>query len=334
MTEPATQLRIVPQPTDQLEEAERLAAAEVVRARSALPAVDPAAFECVLGRIVRQVEPHTEADPIAVLGSLICAAGVYVGRGPHVRAGDDRHPLLIWPLIVGRTSAGRKGASWATARRLLQAADADFAAQHIRSGLTSGEGLAAMFSLPDTCCQCGKDLGDSHSDDFCSEECQNTFQANDGRRTRARRDGRLPDQRLLVFEPEWAAVMARMRRDGNSLAATLRAAWEGGDLSTMNVTARLAPETHVGILAHITPGEFRAKVSAAELAGGTYNRFLPLAVARSKFLPLTNGADDNTIAELGINLAGRLAHAAGNHTLDLHPGRRDQLATALHRIRH
>jgi hypothetical protein len=52
------------------------------------------------------------------MSALIAAAGVRLGPGPHVQAGDDRHPLLVWPLIVGRTSAGRKGASWATACRL------------------------------------------------------------------------------------------------------------------------------------------------------------------------------------------------------------------------
>jgi hypothetical protein len=314
MTEPATPLYVVNE-ASRLTDAEELAAAEVARARSALPAINQAAFDCVLGRTVRQVERHTEADPVAVLASLVCAAGVHVGPGPHVRAGDDRHPLLVWPLIVGRTSAGRKGASWATARRILQAAAPEFVADHLRSGLTSGEGLAAMFALSDTCSQCGKDLGDSPSDDFCSEDCQNTFQATDGRRTRGRRTGRLPDQRLLVFEPEWAAVMARMRREGNALSATLRAAWEGGDLSTMNVTARVAPESHVGILAHITPTEFRAKLSAAELAGGTYNRFLPLAVARSRFLPLSAGAGRDVVQQLGDHLADRLGRATSYRAL-------------------
>lgn len=310
MSEPAPHLRVVSSAADPLDEAEQRAAAEVARARAALPAVDPAAFDCFLGRLVRYVEPYTEADPIAVLASLVCAAGVYVGPGPHVRAGDDRHPLLVWPLIVGRTSAGRKGASWATARRLLTAADPDFMANHLRTGLTSGEGLAALFADPDTCQRCGRDLADSVSDDFCSEECQAAWQADRARRGRRARPVRLPDQRLLVFEPEWAAVMARMRREGNTLAATLRAAWEGGDLSTMNVTARLAPESHIGIVAHITPGEFRAKVSATEMAGGTYNRFLPLAVARSKFLPLSSGAPDDDVLELGAALAVRLSHAA------------------------
>ncbi|HZD14969.1 MAG TPA: DUF3987 domain-containing protein [Pseudonocardiaceae bacterium] len=115
----------------------------------------------------------------------------------------------------------------------------------------------------------------------------------------------------MVFEPEWAVVMARMRREGNTLSATLRAAWEGGDLSTLNVTARIAPTSHVGLITHITPEEFRAKLSTSDLAGGTYNRFLPISVARAQFLPLSVGAPTELVANLGADLAQRLEH--GTH---------------------
>lgn len=285
MTRPARPLRVVPAEAApaEVEAAEAQAAAEVARARSELPVLDEAVFDCFLGHVVRQVEPTSEADPVAVLASLLCAAGVHLGQGPHVRAGDDPHPLLVWPLIVGRTSAGRKGTSWSTARRVLAAADEDFHRTNIKSGLSSGEGLAQCFAITDN-----TNNGDNDSGELA--------------------EGR--DLRLLVMESEWAGVMAKMRREGNSLSAILRAAWEGGDLSTLTVTQRVAPSSHVGILAHITPGEFRAKVSAEDMAGGTYNRFLPLAVARSKFLPFSQGADPHLVAQLGAQLADRLAEGA------------------------
>jgi hypothetical protein len=280
MTTPARPLRVVhpgPQPAPDASAAEAAAVAEVTRARAELPTLDPAVFDCYLGHLVHSVGDTTEADPVAVLASLLCAAGVHLGQSPHVRAGDDPHPLLVWPLIVGRTSAGRKGTSWSTARRILAAADDEFSRANIRSGLTSGEGLAAMFA---------------ESDDDTEADTQDR------------------DLRLMVMESEWAGVMAKMKREGNSLSAILRAAWEGGDLSTLTVTARIAPSSHVGILAHITPGEFRDKVSASDLAGGTYNRFLPIAVARSKFLPFSQGADADTVRKLGSALAARLADGA------------------------
>ncbi|EHR53357.1 hypothetical protein SacmaDRAFT_5192 [Saccharomonospora marina XMU15] len=264
---------------------EARAAEEVARARGALPPLDAAAFDCYLGRVVEAVAEFTEGDPVNVLASLICVTGVHLGQKPHVRAGDDVHPLLVWPLIIGRTGSGRKGAGWSSAKRIALAAGPDFMSTNVRSGLTSGEGLAAMFA------------DDQDADD-------------NGEKAGRRTGGRLPagDRRLLVFEAEWAAVMARMKREGNSLSATLRGAWEGGDLSTLAVSARIAPSSHVGIVAHITPEEFRAKVSASDLAGGTYNRFLPIMVARARFLPGGQGAPLAIINGLGAELAERLEH--------------------------
>lgn len=282
MTTPARPLRAVPDlDLAAIEKAEADARTQVTRARAELPGLDPAAFDCFLGRLVRKVEATSEADPVAILASLICAAGVHMGQGPHVRAGDDPHPLLVWPLIIGRTNAGRKGSSWSAARRLIAAADPTFSP---RSGLTSGEGLAARFAIED--------------DD-----------AIDGVIDPSR------DLRLMVFEPEWGGVMAKMRREGNSLSAILRSAWEGGDLSTLTVTQRVAPSSHVGIVAHITPQEFRARLDASDMAGGTYNRFLPIAVARTKFLPLSQGAPASLMTELGALLAGRLDLGAQLRTI-------------------
>ncbi|MFD7653992.1 DUF3987 domain-containing protein [Actinosynnema sp. NPDC059797] len=288
MTIPVRPLRAVPDP--EVDAAEARAHAEVARARAELPPLDPDIYECYLGEVVKQLADSTEGDPVGILASLICAAGVHMGQRPHIRAGDDPHPLLVWPLIVGRTGGGRKGASWSTPKRLLATTDPNFTSTNVRSGLTSGEGLAAVFA-----------------DNDPDEEAAGT-----GRGRKPTGAGLLPpgDLRLLVFEPEWAGVMSRMKREGNALSATLRQAWEGGDLSTLNVTARIAPSSHVGLLAHITPDEFRAKVSSSDLAGGTYNRFLPIAVARSKFLPLATGAAPALVADLGRGFAERLRDGA------------------------
>lgn len=283
MSTPARPLRVVAAPhiPDDASPDEAAAIAEVARARAELPSIDPAVFDCYLGTLVEQIEPHTEADPTAVLASLLCAAGVHLGQDPHVLAGGAPHPLLVWPLIIGRTAA-RKGTSWSAAKALLRTADPDYMSANVRSGLTSGEGLAAMFADDPT-----------QPDSFTN-----------------------PDRRLLLIEPEWGGVMSRMRREGNSLSATLRAAWEGGDLSTLSVKARIALSSHIGLLAHISPAEFRSKVSADDMAGGTYNRFLPLAVARSKFLP-EGGNLQPVIASLAPALADRLAAGADLTTIRL-----------------
>ncbi|MCA1194433.1 DUF3987 domain-containing protein [Saccharopolyspora sp. 6V] len=256
-------------------------------------------FSTFLGHLVGQVEPTSEADPVNILASLLATTGVHLGSGPHIRAGDDRHPLLVWPMVIGRTGIGRKGAGWSAAKRLLHGADPWFLASHVHSGLTSGEGLAQMFAADDT----------ESTDDA----------AEDSAGKAKRRGGLLPpgDRRLLAFEPEWASVMARMRRDGNTLSATLRAAWEGGDLSTLGVNARIVRDTHIGILTHITPGEFRSKLSGSDLAGGTYNRFLPVLVAQTRFLPGGTGADPHLLTRLGADLGTRLETGGQLRGLDL-----------------
>lgn len=273
-------------------------AGEVVRqARLWLPRRDEAIFGTFLGDVVRQVAPYTEADPVGILVSLMAALGVRLGAGPHIRAGDDPHPLLVWPMLIGHTGTGKKGTAWSAAKRILRCADADFLTGNLRTGLSTGEGIAALFTDDQD------DLDDP---------------AAAALRAKARHAALPPgDHRLLMVEPEWAVVMARMRREGNSLSGMLRAAWEGGDLSTMNVTARVARDTHIGLLAHITPGEFREKVSATDMAGGTYNRFLPTAVAMSQALPFSQGTPEDTVAALGADLARRLDQAAELRLLQL-----------------
>lgn len=274
MSMPARPLRAVPDAA----EFDTRAAAAVARARSWLPTLDGRVYDCYLGHLVHKIAPTSEADPVAILASLICAAGVHLGQRPHVRAGDDAHPLLVWPMVIGKTNTGKKGSSWSAAKRLIAAADGEFAINNIKSGLTSGEGLAQRFAIND------------EDDDADSSGPS--------------------DLRLLAFENEWGGVMAKMKREGNSLSQILRAAWEGGDLSTLTVNARVAPESHVGVLAHITPEEFRAKLSDADMAGGTYNRFLPLAVAWSQALPDSAGADPALTRNLATDLADRL-HTGG-----------------------
>jgi len=59
------------------------------------------------GAIVEAIEPHTEADPVAVLSSLLAAFGNAIGRGAFFRVGADLHHLKLNVALVGDTSKGR-----------------------------------------------------------------------------------------------------------------------------------------------------------------------------------------------------------------------------------
>lgn len=238
------------------------------------------------GDSVKKLAPTTEADPVAILGSMISTFSVMVGPEPRVHIHDDEHPVLVWTMILGLTGAGRKGMSLGITRKVLRVSDQDFYSRCIVSGLSSGEGLIGA-------------LADEEG---------------------AERPG---GKQLLVIETEYAVTMARAGREGNSLGGVLRQAWDGDNLSLLTRSQVHATRPHVGIIAHITPGEFRARVKSAEMAGGTYNRFLPLFSQRIHEIPLGEGAPREIINAVGLGL-GQLAEGAKNvRKVTLSPGARD-----------
>src|SRR5262249_60837842 len=95
-------------------------------------------------------------------------------------------------------------------------------------------------------------------------------------------DPGVADKRLLIHEPESANVLKQTERQGNTLSAILRQAWDGGDLRTLtkNSPAR-ATGAHVGLIGHITADELRRYLSSTEAANGFGNRFLWVCCRRS-----------------------------------------------------
>ena len=70
-----------------------------------------------------------------------------------------------------------------------------------------------------------------------------------------------------------------------------------------------AAQAHVGIVGHITKDELLRYLTATELANGFFNRFLVLAVDRSKLLPFGSAIDNAQLAEIrdAVRLALRFA---------------------------
>ncbi len=91
------------------------------------------------GEFVRLIEPHTEADPIALLIQLLVAFGVAAGRHAHLRIEASQHYPNEFCVLVGASGKGRKGSSWDHVEHLLRTAEPDFTANRLVSGLSSGE---------------------------------------------------------------------------------------------------------------------------------------------------------------------------------------------------
>ena len=83
------------------------------------PTLSKVALYGLPGDFVRLVEPHSEADPAALLIQFLVAAGNLIGRGPYFPVEADRHGLNIFAVLVGKTSKSRKGTSWGHIRRVL-----------------------------------------------------------------------------------------------------------------------------------------------------------------------------------------------------------------------
>jgi Protein of unknown function (DUF3987) len=241
-----------------------------------VPVADPEMFTGILGEIVAAAAPGTEADPVGIYASLLAGAGVLVGNVPHLQVGNTRHPLLIWPLLFGRTGSGRKGEATNAAERFLQAADPELD-MITASGLSTGEGLI--------------------------ERIRDADPGND-------KDEGVADKRLLMTEAEFASVMVRSRRDGSTLAAVLRQAWDGRGLSVLNRKQYRASWSHIAVIGHIAPQEFKLRLADSDMAGGTYNRFLPLFVERNELKAIPAGTPQGVVTELGIRLSEAVSHAS------------------------
>jgi Protein of unknown function (DUF3987) len=206
------------------------------------------------------MEPHSEADPVALLGSLLCACGNAIGRGAHFRVGADVHHLKLFVAFVGRSSKARKGMSWGFVRGEMEQVDPTWAQDRVKSGLSSGEGLIHFV--------------------------RDRVEGEDKRGELVVHDEGVEDKRLLVVEPELAGLLKTMSREGNTVSPVLRQAWDGAPLQTLtkNSPAK-ATNSHISVIGHITSDELLRDLRQTEAANGFANRFLWLLVKRSKVLP-------------------------------------------------
>jgi hypothetical protein len=226
------------------------------------PDLAAAAYCGLIGDIVRAIEPETESDPAAILLQVAVAFGALVGRGPHVRVeGDEHHPNLF-ALLVGNTAKARKGTSWGRVKEIFARAS-DW--PKVVTGLSSGEGL--KYAVRDPIRKVEHDKKTR-----CNEEVET--------------DPGVLDKRVLVVESEFSQVLRQAARAGNTLSATMRAAWDSGDLMTLTRNDPItATGAHIAIIGHITGDELRAELTATDSANGFANRFIFMCARRSKSLP-------------------------------------------------
>ena len=239
------------------------------------PPLEVEAFHGLVGDVVWSIEPHTEADPAAVLVNFLVAFGDAVGLSSHAIAEADRHGTNLFAVLVGETAKGRKGSSFGHVRELFYRVDPIWSGR-IMGGLSSGEGLVWHVRDPIEKLEPVKEKGKPTGE-------QQTVIVDQG----------VLDKRLLCYEPEFASVLKVLGREGNTLSALLRQAWDSGTLRTLTKNnPAVATGTHIAILGHITKDELLRYLNDTEAANGFANRFLWVCVRRSKVLPEGGGKPD------------------------------------------
>jgi len=271
--------------------------------------LDEAAYCGLAGEIVRAIEPQTESDPAAILLQVLVAFGALVGSGPHVPIEGDQHHTNLFALIVGETSKARKGTSWGRVREIFSRAH-DW--PQVVDGLSSGEGL--KWAVRDRVTKSEKD-----DKGFAAE---------------VEKDPGVIDKRVLIVEAEFAQVLRQAARAGNTLSATIRSAWDSGNLRTLTKNDPVtATGAHICIVGHITADELRAELTQTDSANGFANRFLFMCVRRSKALPFGGDPiDPDTLEAFARRIAGAAADARRLRAVGMASSARDAWAAVYARL--
>ena len=235
------------------------------------PVIDSAAYHGLAGEIVKAIEPHTEADPVALLGTLLVLFGAAIGPETFHPVGGARHPARLFACFVGPTGIGRKGQSLQEIRALFSLVNNNWLENATIRGLGSGEGLIARVSQ--------------------------------------RGDGPV-EQNVVIVEPEYARLLAAAGRDGSTISSIVRSAWDGDTLQIVTKKDSMTAEgAHVSIISHITAEELTTTLRDLAVMNGFANRFLYFDVFRSKLLPEGGTQLMHIVEPLAERLRDRLTAA-------------------------
>jgi len=205
------------------------------------PPPDAAAFAGLLGECALALGEGTDASLVGLLGSLIPFCGAMVPGMAYWHRAQTSSPYVA---LVGESGIGRKGTAMMRAHDALAGVFGSVEiSRAILDGLSSGEGLIATLAYKQTTFPREPTVG-------------------------------------LVFEEEFATLIAARSRDGSTLDPKLRAAFDGGPLSNRKAseTRTVTPPYWLPALIAITPTELRRRLEPGAIQSGSANRWLHLPV--------------------------------------------------------
>jgi hypothetical protein len=232
------------------------------------PQLHEAALYGLPGEIVRAITPHTEADPAALLTTLLTMAGNMIGAGPYVTVGAARHEAVLFTCIVGASAKARKGQSFAEVRRIAKQADTDLVEASDVSGLSTGEGLVTHFQDRD--------------------------------------DGPV-EKRALIHEAEFARTLSVAGRENSTLSEVIRQLFDRLTLRVKTRKDPLEAKGAFGsFVGHITLEELHARLADVQIANGFANRFTFVCAKRGPLLPDGGNLQFTEVVRLGAKLRAAL----------------------------
>ena len=247
------------------------------------------AYIGIAGDFVRLVAPHAEGDPCALLVAFLTVVGSLVGRGAYMPVGAANHYANLFSVIVGETSSGRKGTVMQEAKRFATMIDPTIATRML-GGLSSGEGLIEA-------------VRDARDDEAPVKSGELPVSK--------RLDNGISDKRLLVTESEMGQALQAAGRDGNTLSAVLRMAWDGDELRTLaRSNKNVCRQPHISIFGNITLDELQRLLTSTDRTNGFANRFLWVCARRSQELPFGGNVDEGSLQELAYRAAHCIAQSA------------------------
>ncbi|SFM12233.1 Protein of unknown function [Paenibacillus sp. 1_12] len=278
--------------------------------------LSPDALHGLAWDVVQLILPHSEADPAALLINFLTIFGNTVGTWPHFTVTGGEHRMKLFAVLVGATFKGKKGTSLDPILKIMGAVDSELSKRK-KSGLSSGEGV--IHAVRDQVTEMQPIMegsGKNRKPTGAYEEVVVDYGVD--------------DKRLLVVEGEFGGVLNVLRRDGNTLGAIIRNAWDGqGDIQTMTKKPVTATNTHLSILGHITPEELRKLVTDNEIYNGFVNRFLWFYVQQSKSLP--SGGEFHKVDTTPIvqRIQEAVEFSLGDYMGERKPMERDAAANSL-----
>jgi hypothetical protein len=251
---------------------------DIIEIRNWPESPSDAAFAGLVGEFTKLWQPHTEASPVALAAQFIAFYGHAIGRKPFFAVGGDDHHTNLEIALVGPTSFARKGQSYNCVKYTFDKVSLQLGVPYNEAqGLSSGEGLINAVRDPSS---------------------------KTNKKGKTVIDVGVSDKRLLVFESEFASVLRRMVREGNTLSEVIRQAWDSGNLGTMTRNAPLrATNTHISVITHVTPSDLQLYLNDVSTMNGFANRFIFLATRRVCSLPDPGRPPDHALRTFAARLA-------------------------------